>query len=455
MSSIVSPWLAQLTERRPFELSGDVQADVAIVGAGIAGISTAAMILQETDLSVALVDAGRIAHGATGHNAGHLVATFERPFADLVDAFGLRPSVQALAEVEGGWNIIDDLSSSFSLKTPLYNCQGFLGFTSLKGIRAHLEDSKLRTRYGLEREPLLIAVGSSAEKVITEVDEPFIARLPHSMILRLLRTDDASFVAAATSRGGCMNSALFCEELAGSFLASHKDRISIAEHLPVRELTLTGNAAILQTDGPTIRAQKVILCTNGFENIRINNDDGPAIDRSFHRLVQGVIGYMGGYLGSMENSPLAVAYFREQETHIDPYVYLTRRPYDNGKQKTLMCLGGPERILPDSATYDPLMQFPSDIEEEIDRAFMETYRKDEEDASEKSFLWHGVMGYTPSGVRCVGQDPRSSRLLYNLGCNGIGILPSIAGAKRIAHLLEGIELPPSLFDPAIQMGFGD
>jgi glycine/D-amino acid oxidase-like deaminating enzyme len=36
--------------------------------------------------------------------------------------------------------------------------------------------------------------------------------------------------------------------------------------------------------------------------------------------------------------------------------------------------------------------------------------------------------------------------MYNLGCNGVGILPSIYGAKRIAQLLAGETLGPSIFD---------
>lgn len=448
MHPILSPWIAQLTSRRPFALRGDTTADVAIVGAGIAGVSTAASILRETNCSVVLVDARRIAHGATGHNAGHLVADFERPFGELVRDFGLAPAVRALAEIESGWDIIHDFSSAFSLKTRLYQCQGFLGFTTPERIRLHLEETKLRAQHGLEREALLIAVGSEAESAIAPSDEPHVVRMPHHMILRLLRTDDSSFIAAATSGRGCMNSALFCEELTGSLLARYGDRLCVAEHLPVRAITL-GARATLKTDGPTITADRVVLCTNGFENVHIENEDGPPIDRSFHSLVQGIIGYMGGYLEDGEESPVAIAYFREQKTHLDPYIYLTRRPYDHNR--TLLCLGGPERIFPDSATYDPLTPFPSDVEEEIDRAFAGIYRKDDEAAPRKSFLWHGIMGYTPSGVRCVGKDPRNGRLFYNLGCNGIGILPAIAGSRRIAHLLNGIDLPTSLFDPAVQM----
>ena len=57
------------------------------------------------------------------------------------------------------------------------------------------------------------------------------------------------------------------------------------------------------------------------------------------------------------------------------------------------------------------------------------------------------MGYTPNGVRLVGVEPKNRVLLYNLGCNGVGILPSIFGGDRISHILAGEKLSPSIFDP--------
>jgi hypothetical protein len=58
------------------------------------------------------------------------------------------------------------------------------------------------------------------------------------------------------------------------------------------------------------------------------------------------------------------------------------------------------------------------------------------------------MGYTPNGIRCVGAEPCNPVLLYNLGCNGVGILPSVYGSYRIAEIIQGKELAPSIFDPA-------
>jgi glycine/D-amino acid oxidase-like deaminating enzyme len=57
------------------------------------------------------------------------------------------------------------------------------------------------------------------------------------------------------------------------------------------------------------------------------------------------------------------------------------------------------------------------------------------------------MGYNEGGVRVVGTHPRHDRLLYNLGCNGVGFLPSLCGADRLARQLAGERPEPSIFDP--------
>ncbi len=452
MPEIRSPWLAQLQERRPFLLQAEKRHDVAIVGGGIAGVATAAMLLEKHAGSVLLIDAGRIAHGASGRNAGQVLAEFERPFPELVQEFGLPLATAAQAEVDDGWDVLEHLHATHSLRTPLHRCTGYAGFTTAQQVREHLAAARLRAQGGLTREPLLVAVGTEADKAVTAEDEPYVSRLPHSTLLKLLQTEHAEYIAVAAFQKGCMNSALFCEELVGCLLGKYGDRFTVAEHLPVQTVTLQEHQAVLQTSAADIVAERVILCTNGLEMLTIRNEGGEPIDRSFRSLVQGLVGYMSGYLEEPGAPVRTISYYsRAHKDRLDPYIYLTRRPYEHGEAPhTLLCIGGPERLFPDGATYDPLAPFPADVEEELSQAF-DALHTETAIKGKRTFLWHGIMGYTPSGIRCVGQDPRHTSLYYNLGCNGVGILPSVAGAKRIAKLLGGAKLPPSLFDPAMQM----
>ena len=113
---------------------------------------------------------------------------------------------------------------------------------------------------------------------------------------------------------------------------------------------------------------------------------------------------------------------------------------------TLTCIGGPEYDFYDPV-YDRDAPFPGALLQMID-ADVRPYAHTTRPAGRAyEFHWHGLMGYNRSMIRVVGAHPGRERLLYNLGCNGVGFLPSISGAQRIASLLAGDELGSSVFDP--------
>ena len=62
-----SIWLETAPPAPEFRrLDGDVTADVAVIGGGIVGVTTA-LALHEAGAHVVLVEADRIGHGVTGH----------------------------------------------------------------------------------------------------------------------------------------------------------------------------------------------------------------------------------------------------------------------------------------------------------------------------------------------------------------------------------------------------
>ncbi|MDV2482494.1 FAD-dependent oxidoreductase [Methanoculleus sp. Wushi-C6] len=68
-------------------LSGNIETDVAVVGGGIAGITTA-FLLKQAGYAVALIEAGRLSAGVTGHTTAKLTALHRLIYADLIDQFG-------------------------------------------------------------------------------------------------------------------------------------------------------------------------------------------------------------------------------------------------------------------------------------------------------------------------------------------------------------------------------
>ena len=69
------------------QLDEDVTADVAVIGGGIVGITTA-LLLQEQGARVVLLDAGRLACGVTGHTTAKVSSQHGMIYAHLRSRFG-------------------------------------------------------------------------------------------------------------------------------------------------------------------------------------------------------------------------------------------------------------------------------------------------------------------------------------------------------------------------------
>src|SRR5688572_30591903 len=83
-----SHWLATTPRTAYAPLDGDLRADVAVVGGGIVGITTA-YLLAKAGKSVAVVDRERLATAETGHTTAHLQTVIDTRLVDLVERFGL------------------------------------------------------------------------------------------------------------------------------------------------------------------------------------------------------------------------------------------------------------------------------------------------------------------------------------------------------------------------------
>lgn len=452
-----SPWLHQLNRQRPVAvLEGDHDTDVAVVGGGIAGVATAYYTLANTNKRVVLIEANKIAHGATGHNGGFLASYFERGFSSIVQEFGLKMAAQGQQDMESAWGLLDEIREEAAIQTPMWQFTGYAACATIDEVLVHLRNNALRLKAGLSCSLLMISEQAKGLTDIPEIYKDLYTVLPKRDILSLLETQDEDYIAILPERKGCMNSALFCEELIGYLLSRYENRFRLAEHTPVRRLVLKTDHAILDISRRRkVIAKEIVLCTNGFEEITIVNTAGASINKKFHHLVRGIVGYMAGYTEELSKNPAEISYLPKQPKHVldiyeeEPYFYLTRRPYETEKKEThnLICVGGPEALMDDTNNYNTEHPYPEEAQDQIDNFLRYTYQHGPKDKMAYKFLWHGLMGFTPNGIRLIGPEPCNPLLYYNLGCNGIGLLPSIYGGMKISQHLAGQTMEPSIFDP--------
>jgi len=445
-----SPWIEQLRrDAAPQPLTADATSDVAVIGAGIAGASTAFFLLERTDLSVVLIERGQLARGATGHNAGQLTTEFERPLRELVAAYGFDMTMEAQRTIEESWNLLDAMVERCSASVRVDRFIGHMGMFTLNHVCVHLESSALRQRAGLfvpacfvsEEAPFL-------DEIPTEFDGLFEVVAPRE-IDELIGPTEARYCAVLCEVKGCANGALLVEQVIDDLLRRYPGRFTFVDHSPVTRVALGTDAAVVEAGGHTVTAARVVLCTNGFRDHVVDNLVGDAIGVHLHHRVRGTVGYMTAYVEHTAPEPRATSYIRNEVIGGEiPYAYLTRRAHDTESGLgTLNCIGGPEDKVADIAQYDASADVPASVIHEIDDELLPIVRPQRPAGLPYDYAWHGVMGYTATGVRLIGAEPRNPVLLYNLGCNGVGFLPSIAGGNRIARLLRGERLAPSIFDP--------
>ncbi len=456
MKQNLSPWIDQLNRTRDVHLLSDNrETDVAIIGAGIAGISTAYFALTTTPYKVFLIEGDKVAHGATGHNAGQIVSYFERQISDLVKEFGITQTSEAQAAVDSAWDLLEEIYKKVKLRTPFAQFTGYAGCQDLAEVIVHLENNMYARETHINMEPLMVAEESGITEQIPKTYDGLYSIVPQKDILSLLETEDPRYIAALSSRKGVMNSALFCEELLDYLFREYADRFTLFEESHVSDVVLSDSHAKLKIRDKEITAKKVVLCTNGFEKFTITNTNGADINTQFHHLVNGSVGYMAAYLEDHTKSPTAVSYLPAAQKTGDPvmdaipYFYLTRRTFESEANQlhSLICVGGPEVRMDDTDNYTHEHPYPEEAQSVIDQFLHKTYKHAPTGEITYKYKWHGLMGYTPNGVRCIGPEPINPVLLYNLGCNGIGILPSIYGGKKISQFLNNEQLAPSIFDP--------
>lgn len=449
-----SPWTSQLKKRDPISCNFQdlPEIDTLVVGAGIAGVSTAYFILKNTNKNVLLLDAHLIGHGATGHNAGQVVAEFERHITDIAHDFGEDVALDAYNSVESAWVDIRKIIHETKIDVDLQEFTGYVGFSGSVVLKDYLADEYLFYKNGYRRGRFYIASDSSELEAMKKLYEPLLDIVPRSEILQKLETIDDSYDAVLENYRGLTNSALFCEELVKYMQKNFHGRFFVSETSPVDEIYINNDNAVSNLASSfSIKSKHVVLCTNGFEKIKLIKNNDKTLNTKFHYMVSGFVGYMAGYLEKIKHNPVTFSYIQKsshKKRYIEPYYYITKRDFPcDSAMGTLTCLGGPEFSMSDTRKYHKDTHVYSKKALDSTRKFIKkTYAKDL-GRDDFDFLWHGLMGYTPTKIRCVGFDPSTSVLMYNLGCNGVGILSSIFGAKRISLLLAGKVFPHSLFDP--------
>jgi glycine/D-amino acid oxidase-like deaminating enzyme len=229
-------------------LEGDAEADVAIVGAGLAGTSLA-LHLAEQGVSVVLLEARQPGNGASGRNAGHV-----QPFLDNLATLRTWP--------DHGERFLDFFIRHRDIVFDLCARHGIDGDAQKSGMVAA----------SLKPQPPLEKKAKQWQALGYDVDVVGIDQLR-----RLLGTDTYRY-GLHWREGGRVNPFLFTQGMARTAVAMgarvHGDS-------PVTACERAGARWRIDCARGSVRAEKVVLCTNG----HFGNGFFPELARTNYPLV--------------------------------------------------------------------------------------------------------------------------------------------------------------------------
>ena len=230
----ISPWMAGAAEPTA-ALGEDIEADVAIIGAGYAGLS-AALELRAEGLSVAVLEAQYAAFGASGRNAGHLTPTIGKDLPTLMRLFG-RERVGGLVHLaDAAIRYVEERIAQHAI-----DCHYEPVGNVIAAVHA-------RQFAALDR----AAQAAAAFGVPGELLEPAEMRrrgLPARFVRGFLEP-----------HGGILHPGRYAGGLRRAALAAG---VALYEQTAVRRVD-AGTPAVLHTDGGRVRAARVVVATNAY-----------------------------------------------------------------------------------------------------------------------------------------------------------------------------------------------
>lgn len=236
-----SYWLTTRPYRPSPPLEGALEVDVAIVGGGFTGLSTA-YHLKKADpaLRVALLESQVIGFGASGRNGGFNMTLFGLTLGITALRFGKSRAREAHLYMEQAVDLLEDLVRELPLDCD-YEHPGFLRVATTETYRRRiLEEIDLAHRLGLAGIAWL-----GPERLAAEVRSP-------------------TYLGAWWEpRCGILNPA----KLAWSWKA-HLEALGVAiyENSPVADIQRAPGALRLATPAGRVRAGKVVLATNAWSH---------------------------------------------------------------------------------------------------------------------------------------------------------------------------------------------
>jgi glycine/D-amino acid oxidase-like deaminating enzyme len=233
-------------------LKGDIETDVAVIGGGYCGLSTA-LHLAGHGRDVIVLEAAEPGNGASGRNSGHCVPEWlwQSPDA-IVEQYGAQSGERMNEFQSGAAQLVFSLIREHQIECEAVQS----GMLKVAKAGVDADGVQVRAEQWLRRgKPVQLITGAALDDYV--VSDHFVSGL-------------------LFEEGGHINPLGYCRGLAD---AAIRAGASVHGKSPVTSLASGADGWRLSTPGGTITARTVVIATNAFRGAL-----DPALDRSYTRL---------------------------------------------------------------------------------------------------------------------------------------------------------------------------
>ena len=395
-ASVNSLWASTAEPLRAFpSLSGEVQADVAIIGAGYTGLS-AAHHITKSGLRPIVLEAHRPGWGASGRNGGVITAKFRQSFRGIDAAHGRAMARRMYEIAHESTEIVEELVSEFGIASARLTRSG--------QVKAAHNHATLR------------AAIDEAEWMKREMGDADVRILDANQVCD--ETGSRAFVGGVLNPGsGGIHPLNYLHGLAEGLA---QRGIAIFQESPVLRLRRENGLIVAETPQGAVRAPQAIIATNSYSDLteatrHMQQTLVPfrsaiiATDKLPHNLA----GHLMPTGRTYTETKRMMRWFRMVD---DRVIFGGRGAF--GKQDSEAAFGALRKAM--IGIFPELADVPL------------------------AFRWSGLVGMTLDSLPHIGR--LDDRTLFSMGYNGAGVAMSSLMGRYLAAFVRGEKPDVGLLD---------